>query len=163
MQNTLGKLSSFRVWFEKRLDDAIQAAENEQQRNGNGAPVTDIKTVGGGGGGGSGGDDKTGGPSKDDPIPAQIPAQGGGSGGGGGGGAGKVSSSPKARTRRVYNEEPLRSLPDPPYPMSAYSLPQKSAAGIAGRTTSSRKQAELGYSSLPPPLLPPPPRVPYPI
>ena len=32
LQNTLGKVTEFRQWFEKRLDDAIQAAEIEQQK-----------------------------------------------------------------------------------------------------------------------------------
>ena len=32
VQSTLGKLADFRGWFEKRLDDAIAAAEKEKQQ-----------------------------------------------------------------------------------------------------------------------------------
>jgi len=48
LRETLGKLSGFRIWFEKRLDDAIQA-ENQQNQD-----KQYHESNGGGNGGGHG-------------------------------------------------------------------------------------------------------------
>ena len=46
LEATLGKLAGFRAWFEKRLDDAIKAAELEDANT--------VKKVDGEGGGSNG-------------------------------------------------------------------------------------------------------------
>ena len=54
LEATLGKLAGFRAWFEKRLDDAIKAAEDEANTvkkvdggssNGNGSGESELMNV----------------------------------------------------------------------------------------------------------------------
>ncbi len=125
----MGKLSSFRGWFEKRLDDAIQAAEAERQAkgNGNGNNQTGEVSVTAVSGGGGGGDNNNSQASNSGSILKSESRQ---TGGGGGSSRGGGRSNAKANSSGVvFNEEPLRALPDPPFPFSAYSQPPRSEAG----------------------------------
>ena len=51
LEATLGKLAGFRAWFEKRLDDAIKAAEDEAATNGGSVKKVDGSEEGGNGNG----------------------------------------------------------------------------------------------------------------
>ncbi len=152
LQSTLGKLAGFRAWFEKRLDDAIQAAEmaeQQQQKNGNGngghvasataAEVSGV-TASGGGGDDSSDNNNNKGPSKEESKSFDGSGTSPGVGRSSVGPPGKSTSSPSPRRRSFFNEEPLRKLPDPPFPLSAYRASQPTLAGATAERLESKSQ-----------------------
>lgn len=119
----MGKLSSFRSWFEKRLDDAIQAAEMEQQQQkGGGGGNEEVKHAVGSGTGGGGGD---GGDGDKAPSNAKVQQSTGPKTEGGRSSSAKSTTSSGPRKKSFFNEEHLKGLPDPPFPLSAYGRSQQ--------------------------------------